>query len=67
MAKDGTWGDHVTLKAVADYFGVLLNLLTSYSDASYIKVEPTTLKSRRELWLSFWAEVRTDRVGAATS
>lgn len=40
MARDGTWGDHVTLKAVADFFGVQVNLLTSYSEAAYIKVEP---------------------------
>ena len=58
MAQDRTWGDHVTLKAAADYYGMVLNLLTSYKDAAYIKVEAVEVKSSRELWLSFWAEVR---------
>ena len=30
MAREGEWGDHVTLKAVADYFGLRINLVTSF-------------------------------------
>ena len=30
MARDGTWGDNVTLQAAADAFGVPVYLVTSF-------------------------------------
>lgn len=58
MARPACWGDHLTLKAVADSFGVCIYILTSYEDP-IIRVQPARVRSQRVLWLSFWAEVRT--------
>ncbi|GMH33278.1 hypothetical protein BSKO_01112 [Bryopsis sp. KO-2023] len=59
MARNGTWGDHVTLKAAADYYGTQICVLSSYSDdeEAIIQVEPKRRKSERALYLSFWAEI----------
>mmetsp|Transcript_3617 Transcript_3617/g.12048 ORF Transcript_3617/g.12048 Transcript_3617/m.12048 type:complete len:218 (+) Transcript_3617:173-826(+) len=67
MAKDGEWGDHVTLKATADALGTDINLITSFPSSAIICVlsEPTEatvletidLDNKPSLWLSFWAEI----------
>lgn len=57
MSKKGTWGDHVTLKAAADCFGIHMWLLTSYPDSSALEIDSKEVKSNRTLYLSFWAEV----------
>eukprot|EP00803_Ostreobium_quekettii_P000484 evm.model.scf_519EXC.8 EVM.evm.TU.scf_519EXC.8 scf_519EXC:49788-52072(-) len=57
MAKDGTWGDHITLKAAADFYGVELLLLTSYPYSSVLQLEAAAVKSNRRLYMSFWAEI----------
>jgi hypothetical protein len=46
MSEAGTWGDHVTLKATADAFGVNINLLSSYS-ADIVAVQPREAKSEK--------------------
>lgn len=60
MEKSGTWGDHVTLKAAADVYGVRIIVLSSYDnhEASIIEVDPESRFTKRVLYLSFWAEVR---------
>ena len=58
MQQFGTWGDHVTLQAVADTFGVRIAIMTSYRDSSVVEIQPQgQVKSQRVLYLSFWAEV----------
>lgn len=57
MSRKGTWGDHVTLKAAADCFGVNIWLLTSYPDAAVLEIQGKAKKTDRILYLSFWAEV----------
>ncbi|GFH16550.1 OTU domain-containing protein, partial [Haematococcus lacustris] len=57
MGKQGTWGDHVTLQAAADHFGLRINVLSSYPDTAVLTILPESTKSQRVLWLSFWAEV----------
>lgn len=57
MEQLGTWGDHVSLQAIADAFGLRINILTSYPDSPFIAISPATEKSHRCLYLSFWAEV----------
>ena len=58
MQQFGTWGDHVTLQAVADAFGVRIAIMTSYQDGCVVEIQPHGLvKSQRILYLSFWAEV----------
>ena len=58
MQQFGTWGDHVTLQAVADTFGVRIAIMTSYQDSCVIEIQPQgQTQSQRVLYLSFWAEV----------
>jgi hypothetical protein len=62
MAKDGEWGDHVTLQAAADYYGVKISLITSFKDTCFIEITPNEQKSTREMYLSFWAEVHYNSI-----
>jgi hypothetical protein len=57
MGRDGSWGDHVTLQAAADAFGVRVALLTSFLESCFIEIQPEEQRSERVVWLSFWAEV----------
>jgi hypothetical protein len=62
MGKNGEWGDHVTLQAAADYYGVKISLITSFKDTCFIEITPTEQKSEREMYLSFWAEVHYNSI-----
>jgi hypothetical protein len=44
MCEPDTWGDHLTLQATADAFGLSINLLSSYS-SDVVAVQPRELKS----------------------
>ncbi|KAL6068403.1 OTU domain-containing protein [Balamuthia mandrillaris] len=57
MAKKGEWGDHLTLQAAADKFGIQINLITSYKDTPCFEIEPREKHSSRILWLSFFGEL----------
>ncbi|CAN4084600.1 unnamed protein product [Withania somnifera] len=57
MKRLGEWGDHVTLQAAADRFGIKICLVTSFRDNGYIEILPKSMQPSRELWLSFWSEV----------
>ncbi|KAM3698357.1 hypothetical protein ACJW31_06G182700 [Castanea mollissima] len=62
MSKSGEWGDHVTLQAAADWFGVKIFVLTSFKDTCYIEILPHIEKSKRIIFLSFWAEVHYNSI-----
>ncbi|KAI4351452.1 hypothetical protein L6164_005821 [Bauhinia variegata] len=62
MSKSGEWGDHVTLQAAADSYGVKIFVITSFKDTCYIEILPQTLKSERVIFLSFWAEVHYNSI-----
>nr|GEX26851.1 hypothetical protein [Tanacetum cinerariifolium] len=57
ISKRGEWGDHVTLQAAADAYGVKILVLTSFKDTIFIEILPKVLKSRRVFFLSYWAKV----------
>uniref|UniRef100_A0A803MMM9 ubiquitinyl hydrolase 1 n=1 Tax=Chenopodium quinoa TaxID=63459 RepID=A0A803MMM9_CHEQI len=57
MAKNGEWGDHITLQAAADKFAVKICLLTSFRDTCFIEIVPQYQAPKRDAWLSFWSEV----------
>jgi hypothetical protein len=58
MSRDSAWGDHVTLQAAADAFGVPMCVITSYKDNFVIEIQPDRVKRNdRALWISFWSEV----------
>ena len=66
MARDGAWGDHVTLQAAADALDARVHVLTSYDDAGYLQIVPhANPRAPRTLWLSFWAEVHYNSVREA--
>ncbi|CAJ2629585.1 OVARIAN TUMOR DOMAIN-containing deubiquitinating enzyme 12 isoform X2 [Trifolium pratense] len=62
MSKSGEWGDHVTLQAAADWYGVKIFVITSFKDTCYIEILPQTQKSGRVIFLSFWAEVHYNSI-----
>ncbi|KAL6909333.1 hypothetical protein ACP4OV_001614 [Aristida adscensionis] len=62
MSKNGEWGDHVTLQAAADSYGVKIFILTSFRDTCYIEIIPVVEKSKRVICLSFWAEVHYNSI-----
>ncbi|KAF9674900.1 hypothetical protein SADUNF_Sadunf10G0175300 [Salix dunnii] len=57
MSKGGEWGDHVTLQAAADSYGVKIFVITSFKDTCYLEILPQVQKSDRVIFLSFWSEV----------
>ena len=66
MARDGAWGDHVTLQAAADALDARVHVLTSYDDDGFLQIVPqANPRAPRTLWLSFWAEVHYNSVREA--
>ncbi|XAR69121.1 Ubiquitinyl hydrolase 1 [Bertholletia excelsa] len=62
MSKSGEWGDHVTLQAAADSYGVIICVFTSFKDTCFIEILPKDQKSKRVIFLSFWAEVHYNSI-----
>ncbi|CAI0452888.1 unnamed protein product, partial [Linum tenue] len=62
MSKSGEWGDHVTLQAAADSYGVKIVVITSFKDTCYIEILPNFQRSERVILLSFWAEVHYNSI-----
>ncbi|XP_011018726.1 PREDICTED: uncharacterized protein LOC105121693 [Populus euphratica] len=62
MSKSGEWGDHVTLQAVADAYGVKILVMTSFKDTCYIEILPVSQKPKGVIFLSFWAEVHYNSI-----
>ncbi|KAJ9159912.1 hypothetical protein P3X46_025364 [Hevea brasiliensis] len=62
MNRTGEWGDHVTLQAAADTYGVKIFVVTSFKDTCYIEILPQIKKSERVIFLSFWAEVHYNSI-----
>ncbi|KAL2481382.1 Cysteine proteinases superfamily protein [Abeliophyllum distichum] len=62
MSRSGEWGDHVTLQAAADSYGVKILVITSFEDTCYIEILPNDQKSKRVIYLSFWAEVHYNSI-----
>lgn len=62
MAKVGEWGDHVTLQAAADLYGIKVFVITSFKDTCYIEIVPSEQRSNRVIFLSFWAEVHYNSI-----
>ncbi|CAA6655518.1 unnamed protein product [Spirodela intermedia] len=62
MSGTGEWGDHVTLQAAADSYGVRIFVFTSFKDTCYIEILPSVQKSERVILLSFWAEVHYNSI-----
>nr|AFK48767.1 unknown [Lotus japonicus] len=62
MTKSGEWGDHVTLQAAADSYGVRIFVMTSFKDTCCIEILPHFEKPKGVIFLSFWAEVHYNSI-----
>ncbi|KAL5546145.1 hypothetical protein UlMin_005832 [Ulmus minor] len=62
MSESGYWGDHVTLQAAADAFGVRIFVMTSFKDTICIEILPSSKKPKKTIFLSFWAEVHYNSI-----
>jgi len=63
MSRPGVWGDHVTLQAAADAYGVRICVVSSFLEQNVISIEPKEpALMDRILWLSFWAEVHYNSI-----
>ncbi|XP_045826029.1 OVARIAN TUMOR DOMAIN-containing deubiquitinating enzyme 9-like isoform X11 [Trifolium pratense] len=62
MSRSGEWGDHVTLQAAADLYGVRIFLMTSFKDTCCIEILPSFEKPKGVIFISFWAEVHYNSI-----
>ena len=77
MAKDGEWGDNVTLQVAADALEVEIVLVTSFPDnRSVVTIRPLVwnagegeepasgkaVQRSKTLWLSFYAEIHYNSI-----
>ncbi|KAK1389528.1 Ovarian tumor, otubain [Heracleum sosnowskyi] len=62
MSKNGEWGDHITLQAASDSYGLKIFVLTSFKDTCSIEILPKVQMSKRIIFLSFWAEVHYNSI-----
>ncbi|KAK7392476.1 hypothetical protein VNO78_20915 [Psophocarpus tetragonolobus] len=62
MSKSGEWGDHVTLQAAADSYGVRIFVMTSFKDTCCTEIVPHFEKPKGVIFLSFWAEVHYNSI-----
>ncbi|KAM7262535.1 hypothetical protein ACFE04_000218 [Oxalis oulophora] len=62
MSRSGEWGDHVTLQAAADSYGVRIFVITSFKDTCYIEILPQNQQKKKVIFLSFWAEVHYNSI-----
>ncbi|WMV29764.1 hypothetical protein MTR67_023149, partial [Solanum verrucosum] len=49
MKRLGEWGDHITLQAAADRYGVKICLVTSFRENGYIEILPKDIQPSREV------------------
>ncbi|KAK4385972.1 OVARIAN TUMOR DOMAIN-containing deubiquitinating enzyme 9 [Sesamum angolense] len=54
MNKSGEWGDHVTLQAAADCYGIKIFVITSFKDTCYTEILPQIQKSNRKRKRKLW-------------
>ena len=47
MSRDAAWGDHITLQAASDAYGVGMCVISSYKDNFVIEISPRVKRSER--------------------
>ncbi|KAF2074072.1 hypothetical protein CYY_004601 [Polysphondylium violaceum] len=65
MAKLGNWGDHLTLLAAAEIYGMKISIISSVESSSnfFIEIIPTKIKKEKVLLLSHYAEFHYGSLG----
>eukprot|EP00929_Paragymnodinium_shiwhaense_P112611 TRINITY_DN80869_c0_g1_i1.p1 TRINITY_DN80869_c0_g1~~TRINITY_DN80869_c0_g1_i1.p1 ORF type:complete len:302 (+),score=45.09 TRINITY_DN80869_c0_g1_i1:104-907(+) len=56
MAQPQTWGDNLSLQALADRYNIQVCLVTTYTTNSFICLMPSGGRPVRQIWLGFYAE-----------
>jgi len=56
MAKPTTWGDNLSLQAIADAFEIEVCLVSTFLERSFISIRPASGRSMQQIWLGFYAE-----------
>ena len=68
MGRDGTWGDHLTLQAASNVYGLEIRVYTSYDGNWERVIRPTDDGNiRRAIQLSFYAELHYNSVHPITN
>lgn len=62
MGLSGTWGDEITLKAVADVFGITVHVLTSNDSFWNLEYKPEKQLVDRHVFLSYISPVHYNSV-----
>ena len=57
MARRRTWGDELCLRAAADWYGVLIHLVTSTSENWYLRYEPAASPPNKHCFLTYISPV----------
>ena len=57
MARDGTWGDELTLRAASEAYGIVVNVVTSDSENWFLRYIPEHTLVQREVFLSYIAPI----------
>eukprot|EP01060_Flectonema_neradi_P005267 TRINITY_DN1349_c1_g3_i2.p1 TRINITY_DN1349_c1_g3~~TRINITY_DN1349_c1_g3_i2.p1 ORF type:complete len:442 (+),score=47.88 TRINITY_DN1349_c1_g3_i2:149-1474(+) len=68
MSRQDTWGDHVTLQAAADSYGLLFHVITSSEKSKCHQIRPRVAATRDQepLWLSFCATPHAEHYNPVT-
>ncbi|KAK9806216.1 hypothetical protein WJX72_005737 [[Myrmecia] bisecta] len=67
MAKDGSWGDELTLRAISDSYGIVVNVITSDQHNWFMRYKPDTLQLSLEIFLTYIAPVHYNAIRRQTS
>lgn len=62
MARQGVWGDELTLRAAAEAFGVCINVVTSDAANWFMRYVPEHAIVRREVFISYIAPVHYNAI-----
>ncbi len=65
MSRDGIWGDHLTLVAIAEVFGARIRIVSSVEGDNYItEIDPTVLKTQKMILISHYVSCYLSIEGA---
>ncbi|CAM9494188.1 unnamed protein product, partial [Heterosigma akashiwo] len=53
MHQPRTWGDELTLRAVAESYGIKVHVITSTEDNWYLHYDPTEIKIQKQVFLTY--------------
>lgn len=56
MAEPWTWGDNLSLQAIADTFDIEACLVTTFLQRSFVCIRPASGRPVQQIWLGFFAE-----------